>query len=87
MQHVFLVVLLGICSVLARPSADVQYLIPADYKLLTDALRLDQEIEREIYRRLSEDPRQRLRRKVSSVAIPIKRISRIGGNIVMGRKK
>lgn len=64
MQHAFLVLLLGICSVVARPGPEVQFLIPADYRLLSDALRLDQEIEREIYRRLSEEPRSRLRRKV-----------------------
>ncbi|CAJ0590775.1 unnamed protein product [Cylicocyclus nassatus] len=86
MQRIFLVLLLVICTVFARPSSEGQYLSPADYRLLNDALLIDQEIAREMYRRLNAEPKSRLRRRANALETKSKRV-RIGGNIVMGRKK
>ncbi|VDO68824.1 unnamed protein product [Heligmosomoides polygyrus] len=87
MHHILLMFLLGACSALARPSKDVEMLVSSDYGPLDDALQDNENLEQELLRRFYNGARLRLHRKMDTFSMPIKRIPRIGGTIVMGRKK
>uniref|UniRef100_A0A1I7XII5 Uncharacterized protein n=1 Tax=Heterorhabditis bacteriophora TaxID=37862 RepID=A0A1I7XII5_HETBA len=94
MHWLFYLILCSLCQVafMARPIHDrneIQKLIDAEYSIVYNTLRLRDQIENEIERRLEDYGSSRIRRKVGekAVGIPIKRLSRIGGNIVMGRRK
>ncbi|PIO69548.1 hypothetical protein TELCIR_07874 [Teladorsagia circumcincta] len=79
--------LLGVCTAYARPSKDFEMMVPANYRPLNDALQRNVDFEQEILRRYYDRPLSRLQREVNTFQLPDKRIPRIGGTIVMGRKK
>ncbi|KAK5983447.1 hypothetical protein GCK32_009941 [Trichostrongylus colubriformis] len=88
MHHILLMLLLGVCSLHARPLKDLELLLPYNYRQLYDALQRSGYAEPEIMQGYYYDkPMSRSQREVNTIELPDKRIPRIGGTIVMGRKK
>ncbi|WKY13579.1 hypothetical protein Q1695_004427 [Nippostrongylus brasiliensis] len=90
-MHHILLLLLGICSVIARPSKELEMMLSSDYKLLNDALQQmnnnNDDDDQDIYQHIPDEDRFRLHHKMNALTSPIKRIPRIGGTIVMGRRR
>uniref|UniRef100_A0A7I5ECS6 Uncharacterized protein n=1 Tax=Haemonchus contortus TaxID=6289 RepID=A0A7I5ECS6_HAECO len=84
MHHSVLMLLLGMCTVFARPSKNFEMFLPADYRQLGNTLQRVDDTDQEVFQGYYDRPMARLQRKVNTFALPIKRIPRIGGTIVMG---